>query len=1032
MKPICLTMSAFGSFPGKEEIQFDTLGEAPLFLINGPTGSGKTTILDAICFALYGETTGVEREARQMRCDFASTDTLTEVSLIFELAGQRYHIRRVPEQPRPKARGEGTTIQAPEAQLWKLDTSDLEKEPQVIVSNKVKDATSEIEILTGLTVNQFRQVMVLPQGKFRQLLLAESKDREHIFGTLFQTQIYKKLEEKLKQKANTIALEVKNKQQLQQGVLEGAGLLDEDALTIAMRDDQAALASTSERKNVSQKNVQSIEKAYQDALALEQSFLQLEETQKVVNQLQSRKEEVSLKRQRIALAESAERMQPIMIELERHQVEGKKASAALTEVSIQLKNAEKQLQAMEVQKSQANTDLVTLNENKKTLDYLYALRERVTAFSRAQKQEQLVKTQGRKAKEQREKEEKAWKASSERQQKIQVELTNLQKSLEENEGVSLQHASWEKNVQLKCQLQDLHRDLEVQERQLVALTIEGERLKKAAEDTCTYTKRLTLAWHQGQAAVLAKALNQGEACMVCGSLEHPAPAHLSMQDSAHGVVSDVPSDEQLEASRQREQEAQQQLLDARERYAQQAAHIKSMKQHYQSLCDALGDLQREPLEQLQMELQRLTGVLQKWHQDKEALRKAHQQLEELRTVEIRLVQVLEEARALEIQYQSDHASASAVLQQASLELPEEYRQQGLLESRIQQLSDSVAVEERRQERLQQQWQEVSASCHALAAQENERKRVVEGLKVQLDAVSQRWQEALFASPFDSEENYHAYRLSAVELEDMRQLLSEFDKGLNEKQGALKQQQAQLSGQQRPVIAEIEAQLANAKQDYGIVETEWLALDKRVSLLLSTQKTLDEMKRQAHKLEESFALYGTLSSVANGHSYEKISLQRFVLGVLLDDVLIEASQRLNMMSKGRYLLLRKTEKAKGNKASGLELVVDDAYTGVQRPVATLSGGESFMAALSLALGLSDVVQAYSGGIRLDMLFIDEGFGSLDPESLELAIRTLLDLQEAGRMVGVISHVSDLKEQIPLRLDVVSSHRGSQTKLIGAFV
>lgn len=176
------------------------------------------------------------------------------------------------------------------------------------------------------------------------------------------------------------------------------------------------------------------------------------------------------------------------------------------------------------------------------------------------------------------------------------------------------------------------------------------------------------------------------------------------------------------------------------------------------------------------------------------------------------------------------------------------------------------------------------------------------------------------------------------------------------------------------------------------------------------------------------MVGTLADVANGNTGNKISLQRFVLSVLLDDVLLEASHRLQLMSKGRYRLLRKEERAKGNKASGLELEVEDAYTAKVRSVATLSGGESFMAALSMALGLSDVVQAYAGGIKLDTLFIDEGFGSLDQDSLELAIRTLMDLQSAGRMVGVISHVTEMKEQIASRIDILKSAEGSEIKLV----
>ena len=208
------------------------------------------------------------------------------------------------------------------------------------------------------------------------------------------------------------------------------------------------------------------------------------------------------------------------------------------------------------------------------------------------------------------------------------------------------------------------------------------------------------------------------------------------------------------------------------------------------------------------------------------------------------------------------------------------------------------------------------------------------------------------------------------------------------------------------------------------------MDSRVKQLKSVTKKLKQAHTTNKELESRYAIYGVLSDVANGRTSNKISLQRFVLSVLLDDVLIQASQRLSLMSKGRYQLLRRQTSSDNRKVSGLELDIEDAYTGKSRSVSTLSGGESFMAALSLALGLSDVVQAYAGGIKLDTLFIDEGFGSLDQESLDLAIRTLVDLQATGRMIGIISHVTELKEQMALRLDVISSKTGSHVNIITA--
>jgi len=221
MRPLSLTIVAFGPFAAKEHIDFQRFGEHPLFLIEGSTGAGKTSILDAICFALYGETTGAEREAKQMRCDLADPEHLTEVELLFALGEKRYRIRRVPDQQRPKKSGDGFTKQTAEAQLWHVEADGTET---VMVAKKVIDATAAVRELTGLEAEQFRQVMVLPQGQFRQLLLAESKDREKIFGKLFQTQSYVRLEAILKEQAAELNRARAAGSQKQETLLEHIGV----------------------------------------------------------------------------------------------------------------------------------------------------------------------------------------------------------------------------------------------------------------------------------------------------------------------------------------------------------------------------------------------------------------------------------------------------------------------------------------------------------------------------------------------------------------------------------------------------------------------------------------------------------------------------------------------------------------------------------------------------------------------------------------------------------------------------------------
>jgi exonuclease SbcC len=293
-----------------------------------------------------------------------------------------------------------------------------------------------------------------------------------------------------------------------------------------------------------------------------------------------------------------------------------------------------------------------------------------------------------------------------------------------------------------------------------------------------------------------------------------------------------------------------------------------------------------------------------------------------------------------------------------------------------------------------------------------------------------WEQAIAGSTFDDENHFTMSLLNENEQTLINSQVEEFKTKLNTLIGAKSQFEVELKNKSKPELKVIEEELKAAKLVFKDKDNKWRGLEERKNQLISVQIKLVEAHSKNEKLEKQYRTVGTLYEVSNGLTGDKVSLQRFVLSVLLDDVLIQASQRLLLMSKGRYQLIRKEDRAKGNKASGLELEVDDTYTGKSRPVATLSGGESFMAALSLALGLSDVVQSYSGGIKLDTLFIDEGFGSLDPESLDLAVRTLIDLQSSGRMIGIISHVTELKSQMGLRIDVKAGRDGSEISVVAA--
>ena len=1016
MRPLSLTMCAFGPFQASETIPFERLGEHPLFLINGPTGSGKTTILDAICFALYGRTTGDEREGSQMRCDYAADDTLTEVIFSFELAGRGYRIRRVPEQQRPKARGEGTTTQSTEAQLWAIDPDGSER---LLVPSKVSEATREIEQLTGLSVEQFRQVMVLPQGKFRELLLAESRQREEIFSQLFQTRTYRQLEERLKAQSAGIRREVEKGRQIQQGILQGIGLETAAQLDEALQALQPELEQAQARQRVAESQHAEAVQALQQARHLQDGFARLVKLQQQQAGLELRQDEIKLMQQRLQRAEQAGRLKPLfdrrstareaLQEARQKQQQAgqaqEKARQALTDAEAVLKQSEALSETLDQQKRQ----LATLQGyQQRAVRLVHAVKQLKTA--EAAEQEVLAA-----------------------QQKVQAELRQILQQREQ-----FQHELSQQQAQLNQlhdaplrlkQISDQLRDkttldswLQQRERQRQALDQAGQAGKRLAaelQDQADACKRVELAWHQGQAALLARELQVDQPCPVCGSREHPAPA---------GFAGDLPGQSTLEQARQAVQAAQERLNVARDDYTRKKSEIASLDDRIGELTQQLGEVKDASLQELQQQQQALQQAVEKQASIRQNLQSLDTRDGEQKLNEEKRRNHLEQLNAQVMAQRSAAAAASSELKSAEQELPADYREPGVLDRAIRETGMEVERLDRAIGSARSGYHQAS-STHASAkatCQSAEESRMAAQAAAQ--QAERQWSEALKISPIADEAGFLESLLSEDEWSRLQQTVRDYEQMVQQTSGALQQQQVALEGHAAPDIPGLERQLASVTETRAAADQVWRQLDKRQGQLQDARETLQQSERQCVELEQQYALIGTLSDVANGQTGDKVSLQRFVLSVLLDDVLVEASRRLQMMSKGRYQLLRKSERAKGNRASGLELEVEDAYTGKCRPVATLSGGESFLAALSLALGLSDVVQAYSGGIRLDTLFIDEGFGSLDPESLDLAIRALIDLQSSGRMIGVISHVAELKEQMPLRLDIDSSREGSRIKLV----
>ena len=1025
MRPVGLTMAAFGSFAGEESVDFRLLGPNPLFLINGPTGAGKTTLLDAICFALYGETTGMDRSAKEMRSDFADAEQLTEVTLLFELKGLYYRITRSPEQQRPQRGRQGNTKHSPKAQLWRSDAEGNEVE--LLVAKKVSEADTAITELTGLTADQFRQVMVLPQGKFRDLLLAKPKDREDIFRTLFDTRLYYQLEQRLRIQANQLEARV-NESLIQQKTwlntahVETTEQLANSLVELAPRHALAATAHTVA--------VASDAQALQNLNAgttLAQRFVAFKQASDQLAALGEQQPQIDQYKQQQALALEANSIEGVyeaQLRAQQQLVAANTEAVACKQLAEQaaraLATAVEQNEAQVISKTQldeARRQQVALAGHKQRAHTLVALQQAQDhAAAAVHKAEQnLLAVQ---------QEVGSLEAAT---RKLAVEREKLQAGANNIGRFEQQLLRTKTAAGLYQKLDDQHRKKLASESQLSVAQAAVEQCTAKHKTASVARMQLEQAWHLGQAALLAAALGKGAPCPVCGSVEHPQLA--SSSDT-------IPDQSAINQAREHEGQCQQALS-----HAQQAEALAG------SQISTIGDVITELAAELQAALALLPNdVARADSQQLAAATKALQaQVAEANSQQLQLLPIdktlaanktksgqqqvqLEQCRTTLAANQQAAATASATLAQSESEIPPEFRSEPALDKEIASNASGIA-------QLLQHIEAAQAAYEA-ALQDNARAQTalqVAATNVTKSAAQQQqataaWAAALAGASFADEAAFATARLEKAELGKLATRIRDFDDAKLKAQQIHDSLRLELQDKAPPAM---EA-LAETRQAAAAVLSEahetFQALDRQLRKLKEVDAAITKLVKSQQALEDEYKLIGTLSQVANGKNQQNMSLQRFVLSVILEEVLIMAGERLSHMSKGRYTLLRRTE-VTGAQKSGLELDVEDAYTGKTRPVSTLSGGESFIAALSLALGLSDVVQSHSGGIRLDTLFIDEGFGSLDPESLDLAITTLIDLQKAGRMVGVISHVPELQERIDVRVDVVVGRVGSSIKVGG---
>ena len=1020
MKPLKLVVQAFGPFAGTEEIDFQKLGSNPLFLINGPTGAGKSSILDAICFALYGKTTGDERTPDQMRCDFADIKLVTEVTLDFTLGEKTFRIRRSPQQERAKARGEGTTSQSASASLYELDGSE---DGRLMVSSKVKDADEQIKSLLGLDVDQFRQVMVLPQGKFRELLIADSSDREKIFSQLFQTYIYKRIEEGLKAKAADVNRQMEHLQTKKKSLLESAQVNTETELQVAIDHIKPELERASIAKQEAESLKDKAQKQLEAGKAITERFNKLEQKTAEVSAHKQLENGINEKQTQLTNAKLAQNIKPVYDTHVQLTSSREKYTRQVELAKVEATNAV-QLEA------QAKKTLVEATTAYQSLDELKKRQHELEQDKKIAVQLDTMVIACSEAKVKTDNSKTALDSQKQRQTDLQSKIADQEVQIEQlRASVEKLPLNQQKLEQLESQLEERSKldglKAELSKLEIATQTAlnQFESSENVLNESVRQAKSVELVWHTNQAANLAAELQDGEPCPVCGSKEHPSPASF-MQEGESATKEQVEQARELsEQKRTLRDEAKAAYDDAVNKQRLKAAQVSD-------LASRLGESASLPIDALQGEMNKQSQLVTELSNQKRQLETLKASIHKDKNALKELDVVISK---LDVAFKDDEAnylSAKAKVEALEKQVSNEKRDLNAINAQLKATQNNIEAITKAFESAQQNHQTCSAKKVETDTRLGEVIKQFEEIQIQSAEAATKWSEALTSSVFDTDADFVAANLSNEQQTVLEAEISHYDTQKNTLAGELKSLTEELKDKEKPNAEALQVALDNALAELQIKTQEWQAKSERHNALVNVNKLLNKVDKDNEALDLQYKTVGTLADAASGKTGNKVSLQRFVLSVLLDDVLIQASVRLKLMSKGRYQLVRKEDRAKGNKASGLELLVDDTYTGKTRPVATLSGGESFMAALSLALGLSDVVQSYAGGIKLDTLFIDEGFGTLDPESLELAIGTLVDLQMSGRMIGIISHVAELKSQMALRIDISANKDGSRINTVAA--
>ena len=1013
MKPLRLTMQGFGTFAERLVIDFRNCLDRRLFGFYGETGGGKTSILDGMCFALFGESSGAERKGEDLRSHHVGPETETYVEFVFEIGSRRYFIRRTPEQTVKAKRGSGETTRQHGAQLYDATGIDIEQISAencgALLAERVSPVGEKITEILGYLAPQFRQIVLLPQGQFRDLLTAKSDKRSEILRRLFDVSLYERLVEELKSEERTLETQVREARQSIGSLLAQHGVSDVIMLSQLIATGQAERAAAEiERDRLNAANIAANEALSAGKLVAEK-FAEQRAAQAALDLLGARQPTITALETRLSRVAHARSVVPLDDRLA-EKTRAVNAAKALLEAARAEKVAaetafENASTALKASESRANERVELAREVARLTELEQRVSKAVPVAEEAGRLKRLAETALASFTE-ADNAAKAAEAVLAAARNEEAEAQKRQTRIAELVGVvqetTRQRDEAKKYAQAKANVEQRKEALEGAESEWTAartvlVTAETRYLESEA------------ALSEAQAVHLASKLVDGEPCSVCGSEHHPSPATGSAESKGLNKAFEDARGLRIAAAA-KERQAHSKQVEAAALLSAAKAHLEGLTTPQATIKEVEASLAsaQEELSDLKLQLGAETA--------RNALIEADR-----KSVEAK--QALELARVSK----DETASASRVcaerLEAAFDGVDDSLRTSSAVAAAVEAAQSKVSRARLAHEAAVSAEREAQRAADLAVSGFNHQNRATDGAAEEAHQAQTAFAEAVDALGW-TQADYATAKTDIQRQDELTGQVQKFNSDMQSARDRLSRAAEALQNLAEPDLQLLTLAAQEAGTEHRNAVVKHAELSTAISQQAATEARCSEIQQSINDAEARYAVVGELKNMTSGNNSMRMSLADYAVAATLEDVLEAANIRFTRMSRGRFALQRRAEMKDARSRAGLEIMVHDAHTDRPRDAYTLSGGESFMAALSLALGLSDVVQQRAGGIKLDVIFIDEGFGSLDEQTLDVALLTLRDLVGSNRAVGVISHVEAVKQQIQAGFDILRGSRGSR--------